>query len=273
MKFLKEADKAAVKAIDAGVKNKWSWKWQEEVLRRDIQRIGPVMYKLSDCFEKVDVAGVAYCKWCNDKVLYGGNGKKHLISHCSSDKHIKHLTLRATNYQLGGVGPPSQKSTSTPSSSQLKVFPIFKTSLSLSNKNEGSGSSASPMPAVESTPADPLIPISDRTVNTEAMILSFIAENSLPLSLSAPLANLIQEASRDPKSLNGISLSKTTSSYKMNYGLAATFGSEIVAQLRVTPFSLNIDEATSDHGKKVLSLIVSYFDEKIGELILFLFRI
>ena len=33
MKFLKEADKAAVKTIDAGVKNKWSWKWQQEVLR------------------------------------------------------------------------------------------------------------------------------------------------------------------------------------------------------------------------------------------------
>ena len=33
MKFLKEADKAAVKTIDAGVKNKW----QQEVLRLDIK--------------------------------------------------------------------------------------------------------------------------------------------------------------------------------------------------------------------------------------------
>ena len=63
MKFLKEADKAAVKTIDAGVKNKWSWKWQQEELRLDIKKIGPVVYKLSDCIEKVDVAGVAYCKW------------------------------------------------------------------------------------------------------------------------------------------------------------------------------------------------------------------
>ena len=36
MKFFKEADKAAVKTIDAGVKNKWSWKWQQEVLCLDL---------------------------------------------------------------------------------------------------------------------------------------------------------------------------------------------------------------------------------------------
>ena len=52
-KFLKEADKASVKIIDKNVKNKWSWKWPEFKLTRDLLKIGPVTYKLGDCFEKL----------------------------------------------------------------------------------------------------------------------------------------------------------------------------------------------------------------------------
>ena len=69
MKFLK----AAVKSIDVKVKNKWSWKWIHEVLSREIPKFGPVQYKLADSFKKIDVAGLAFCKWCQDKVNYGGN--------------------------------------------------------------------------------------------------------------------------------------------------------------------------------------------------------
>ena len=75
------------------------------------------------------------------------------------------------------------------------------------------------------------------------MILGYITEHSLPLSLADSLKNLIQEASRDPQSLSGLSLSKQTASPKMNYGLAKTCTEEIVAKLRSTPLSLNIDEA------------------------------
>ena len=31
MRFLKEGDKTAVKAIDSSVKNRWSWKWPDEI--------------------------------------------------------------------------------------------------------------------------------------------------------------------------------------------------------------------------------------------------
>ena len=32
MKYLKEADSATIKTIDAKVKNKWSWRWTKEVI-------------------------------------------------------------------------------------------------------------------------------------------------------------------------------------------------------------------------------------------------
>ena len=97
MKFLKESDKALVKDIDNKVKNKWSWKWAGEVLSRDVPKVGPVTYTLGECLVKIDVAGVAFCKWCEDKVAYGGNGKKHLVAHCNTDKHVQRLRVRCTS--------------------------------------------------------------------------------------------------------------------------------------------------------------------------------
>ena len=126
---------------------------------------------------------------------------------------------------------------------QQNFFSIFKKV----KPATGSGSQVNPQvqPADKTVykSAEPLIPISDRTSNAEAMILGYIAEHSLPLSSANSLKNLIQEASRDPQSLSGLSLSKQTASSKMNYGLAKTCTEEIVAKLRSTHFSLNIDEA------------------------------
>ena len=74
MRFLKEGDKASVKTIDSSVRNKWSWKWTEEVVERSFDRgIGKVKYKLGDCISKVDIPGVAWCLWCEDKISYGSN--------------------------------------------------------------------------------------------------------------------------------------------------------------------------------------------------------
>ena len=71
MKYLKEADSAAIKTIDSEVKNKWSWRWTKEVIVRGqrSRKAGVVNYSLGDCFSKVDVAGAAYCNWCEEKIL------------------------------------------------------------------------------------------------------------------------------------------------------------------------------------------------------------
>ena len=74
-RFLKDGDSAGVKKIDASVQNKWSWKWQHEVLTRQLL-VGTVSYKLGDCIFKIDKPGHAWCKWCQDFVKYGTAGKK-----------------------------------------------------------------------------------------------------------------------------------------------------------------------------------------------------
>jgi len=71
-----------------------------------------------------------------------------------------------------------------------------------------------------------------------------------------------QELAKDPKSLNHLTLDRTTSSYKMRFGLGKTFQDETITALRTTPFSLNIDESTSNSHKRVLAVLVSYYSQK-----------
>ena len=80
-----------MKATDASVKNKWSWKWPDEPLQHSFDKIGPVKYTLGECIRKIDVAGTAWYLLCEVKISYGSNGKKHLVNHCSTDKHLDRL--------------------------------------------------------------------------------------------------------------------------------------------------------------------------------------
>ena len=60
MRFLKEGDKTAVKAIDSSVKNRWSWKWPEEILEHSFWNFGPIKYKIEECIKNIDVPGTAW---------------------------------------------------------------------------------------------------------------------------------------------------------------------------------------------------------------------
>ena len=96
---------------------------------------------------------------------------------------------------------------------------MFKTTEVCRSTTVASGSIAGPIPDKD---VDPLVPTSDRTTNTKAMILGFIAENSLPLFLAGSLTKLIQETCRDPQAIANLALSKQTAANKINFRLGKT---------------------------------------------------
>ena len=81
---------------------------------------------------------------------------------------------------------------------ELRFFSIFKKV----QPPVGSVTVTGPQPADESAQPLGLIPKTNWRANTEAMILGYIAEHSLPLSLAGSLVKLLQVAYRDPVSLN-----------------------------------------------------------------------
>ncbi|XP_052282792.1 uncharacterized protein LOC127879778 [Dreissena polymorpha] len=62
-------------------------------------------------------------------------------------------------------------------------------------------------------------------------------------------------------------MDRTSASYKMTYGLKRTFHTQTLQSIREQEFSLNIDEATSNNNKKVLSVLVSYFSKTEGRVV------
>ena len=99
-------------------------------------------------------------------------------------------------------------------------------------------------------PANSNIPLSDHITHMEGMVLSFIAEYSLPFSSARNIAEVAKEMMRDPKAANKLQVARQTTSYKMRHGLTKWLEKQLIDKLREWFFSFNIDEATSSNLHK-----------------------
>lgn len=79
MRFLNESED--VSDLDAGKKNKFSWKWLDKVDSRN--------EKLRVWCKKIDVPGLCHCIACNRSFTYSNDGVKALFQHASTAIHQK----------------------------------------------------------------------------------------------------------------------------------------------------------------------------------------
>ena len=108
-------------------------------------------------------------------------------------------------------------------------------------------------------PVNSSIPFSGCMIHMEGMVLSFIAEYSLPFSSARNIVELAKEMMHGPKAANKLQVARQTALYKMQHGLAKGLEKQLIDKLRKRFFSFNINEATSLNLHKVLTLLVSYF--------------
>ncbi|XP_060764516.1 uncharacterized protein LOC132873191 isoform X2 [Neoarius graeffei] len=177
------ARSADIRSIEGKVKNKFRWSWlKEKDANGDF---------LSDYVRKVDRPGYALCTWCNDLLKYESSGKKGLRCHSKCKKHIEARTLKRTNQTLPAVfhNVNAMEKGATSSTSTMP------------SENVHSAASCS---ASQMTPTKPVISFLDRKSYQEAALLSFMAEHSLPLSISPHLIKFAQEFSRDTRVTNAI---------------------------------------------------------------------
>ena len=120
------------------------------------------------------------------------------------------------------------------------------------------------MPALE----PPAVPVKDRIVSQEAMLLGFLAENTLPFTMAPKVIELTKAMNADKTTLSKLSVCRTTASYKMRFGLAKTIEDQHSQELQNTFFFLNIDEATNDAShKKIPTILVKFFLYEKGEVV------
>ena len=113
----------------------------------------------------------------------------------------------------------------------------------------------------------PIVSMVDRVSYLEGLVASFVAENSL-FSFTPKLIEFVKEYSRDSKALNGLQMSRETVAYKLKEGVSAYYKRQLVQKMKSVPFSINIDECVSSNYRKVLSILVSYFDDDIGKTVI-----
>ena len=108
-------------------------------------------------------------------------------------------------------------------------------------------------PSLKEDTSRPVVSISDRIHHLEAFILSFAAENSLPLSTVPKLIEFSQFLARDPKALSQLQMNRTAATYKLKHGLSVYGRKNVVDCMKKYPFSIDIDECTSNNSHKVFT--------------------
>ena len=241
----------SAREIDAGVKNKWMWDWLTE-------KDGNNDF-LSDYVKKVDQPGVAICSWCKEILKYGSSGKKRLHRHFIQNKetHLKNKLLYIENTTIPSSWIDPTKSAEPSDTCEKPCDLPYGVA---SNVHDSETCSTKRQPA-----ARPIISIKDRVHYTEAFILSFAVENSLPISKVPKLVEFAQYLAKDIKALNEVKMDRTAATYKLKYGLSHHKHNLLIKKMRTFPFSINMDECTSNSNKNVFSILISFFDEVKGE--------
>ena len=224
---------ADVLQIDANIRNKFKFEWLSQK-----DNNGDF---LSFYIRKPKVPGQAYCLYCKDHINYGARGKSCFLVHAKRKKHISQRNLKLSNQTL-------------PASYQIRTGE--------QNRQPQGVFVASSTGYITVTPEQPNVSNLDRQSNAEAMLLSFVAEHNLPMSMIPSLISFAQEMARDPGALSSLRMSRPCGTYKMTDGLAQALRSKLVHDLQRYKFSINLDECTSNANKRILTVLVSYYSEE-----------
>ena len=253
-KIINRSESEDARKIDATCRNKWKWSWLEE---KDEN-----CDYLSSYVRKIDVFGFAFCIYCKKPLIYGNTGKKDLLKHAT--KSTEHLSSKK-NYLSITLLPLHWRKPTIDSSSEISTCTPLARECTMPYGVAENVHTTAACPSLKENTSHPIVSVSDRKHHLEGYILSFIAENLLPLSVVPKLIEFSQFLSRDPKALSQLRMNRTAASYKLKHGLSVHIRKKVVDCMKKYPFSINIDECTSNNSQKVLSILVSYFDIEIGE--------
>nr|XP_055069280.1 uncharacterized protein LOC129450264 [Misgurnus anguillicaudatus] len=240
MREIEESEALLVQQMDRGCKSSWKWSWLKLETTIQVHAVKHT-FILSDFFKKIEKKGCAKCTLCMKEINYSSRGVHALFAHCQTSIHTNRVTSIL----------------STQSVAQLlrKEDPLPAT--------QNQASAAEKIRESVKLP----VPMCNRIANAEAIVLAVIAEHSLPLTMAPVLVELSQCLAADKAALSQIKVSRTAASYKIVYGMGRTFAEKTFSNLRRYPFSLNVDESTSSSFKKVLSMLVSYFNEELNDVV------
>ena len=152
---------------DQGVENRWKWEWLQV-------KVGESY--LSDCIRKTDWPGYALCTYCNCQINYGTNGKTVLTSHVSNSTKNPQDNKKA--YVTNTIILNSWQDP-TVQVERSERCELHKVDCSLQCGAAPDIHSISTCKSLMESKKQWIIPFIDQTLDLEAYILSFAAENPI----------------------------------------------------------------------------------------------
>ena len=195
-----------------------------------------------DDFRKIQTPGKVSCIICNDDLKYGAEGLRALTNHVQLNKHKVNLAAVLFSNKLKYV----ERDTTYGLPSHLVEKDIHRE---------------------ETTEFSLPITFADRKSMAEAKVLGVMAEHGLPLGTAKSMIELAQDLAKDPKVLCDLEMGRSSITYKLKFGVAKTFHSRTIENLKKTHFSLNMDESFSSNDQKVLTILVSYFSNSDNQIV------
>ena len=107
----------------------------------------------------------------------------------------------------------------------------------------------------------------DRKVHSEASIVSFIAEHSMPFTATPSLIQLIPELAQDAKILQELDMERAKLSYKLCDRSANHLNEKLPQDLLKRKFSFNVDECMSNAREKMFSILLSYYSNELKRVV------
>ena len=161
-----------VKEVDKNARYKWLWRWMEQSITVDVADVlpnrkwqnGPIVISLKEHMRKIDVKGKARCVLCNCEMVYGNKGITRITDHLKTQGHVAKVLDEKENSLQPGVSDPSQAAHAY--GAPPAYYEIARPS------------AAKPRSSVH---------ILDRKANMEALLVSCLAEKSLPFTLAGSL--------------------------------------------------------------------------------------
>lgn len=192
---------------------------------------------------------------CCKEINYGNKGSHALLAHCKTEINQKKISDITTTHSVASTSTPSTSAVvQGPDKIREKCQERLPTPivLRIANAEVGRGM------AIISTSAASILCHKNTTgfklilkYLFQAMVLAVLPENSLSFSVAPVIVELAQTLAMDKVALQGIKLSHTVTSYKMVHGQGQTFSERVFSNTRIFPFSLNVDESSSNNNKKV----------------------
>ena len=246
MKFVES--NSPVDVIDVTSKNKFRWEW---LATKDDHNDF-----LSDYIRKVGVDGVAWCCFCKSEIKYRSGGLRCFRDHSKTKLHTKNRSIEKSNQRLPAAMQALKSKIDGRATSQTLPYGAAPNLECLGIPN-----TSAPL----SVPTDPRpVSLKDRVTHQEALLCSFMAEHTIPMTMAPHLIDLAKELSKDSKALAQLHMERQTATYKLRHGLSHLEHVRLVNIMKKTPFSINLDESTSKAAhKRVLNVLVSYYSEEL----------